>query len=176
MEKTIYKLIILFTLSLLSLSGFCADTTSSFAGQENRKIKAISDEDLQGFLDGKGMGYGKTGELNHYPGPRHVLDLAKELNLSNKQIKETQTIFDQMHKDAVRVGKLIVAYEKQLDDLFKSQKITESKLHASLSTIGHLMSEYRFIHLRAHLQEKRILTQKQIVDYDRLRGYKFTAS
>ena len=31
------------------------------------------------YLDGAGMGYARAAELNHFPGPMHVLELAREM-------------------------------------------------------------------------------------------------
>src|SRR5574342_793837 len=58
---------------------------SPYAGMEDREIKALSPEQLQQLRDGEGMGLALPAELNHYPGPRHVLALAEELGLSVKQ-------------------------------------------------------------------------------------------
>jgi hypothetical protein len=52
-----------------------ADSPTPYAGQQNRTIKALSDEDIVGLLKGDGMGFAKAAELNGYPGPKHVLDL-----------------------------------------------------------------------------------------------------
>ena len=59
-----------------------AQTTSPYAGQEQRAIKALSDEEIRDLLDARGMGLAKAAELNSYPGPLHVLQLANELGLS----------------------------------------------------------------------------------------------
>ncbi len=70
---------------------------SPYAGQEKREIKAISVEDIEGYLTGQGMGFAKAAELNHYPGPKHVLELAGELSLEEKQIDKTKKIYNRMH-------------------------------------------------------------------------------
>ena len=49
---------------------------SPYAGQQTRAIKALSPEDLAGLLNGEGRGMAKAAELNGYPGPVHVLELA----------------------------------------------------------------------------------------------------
>ena len=48
-------------------------------------MASLSDEDVQGFLDGRGMGLAKSAELNGHPGPMHVLELAEELKLTAEQ-------------------------------------------------------------------------------------------
>ena len=128
-----------------------------YTGQEQRAIKALSPQEIQMYLEGHGMGLAKAAELNHYPGPRHVLDLAAELKLSHAQFTETQQIYDRMHNDAVALGKRIIAKEKQLDSLYVNQKINEAQLRALVGEIARLQGELRMIHLNAHLEMKKIL-------------------
>jgi hypothetical protein len=40
-----------------------------------------------------------------------------------------------------------------------------------LSRIGQLRAEFRFIHLRAHLTTRALLTAEQIARYNAVRGY-----
>jgi len=82
------------------LIAFSQTQSSSYAGQEQRAIKALSPQDVKMYLEGHGMGFAKAAELNHYPGPRHVLDLATELKLSHEQFTRTQQVFDTMHNNA----------------------------------------------------------------------------
>jgi hypothetical protein len=144
---------------------------SPYAGQEQREIKTLSASDIKMYLEGHGMGLGKAAELNHYPGPRHVLDLATELRLSHEQFTKAQQAYDKMHAEAVRLGKLIVAKEKQLDSLYATQKISETQLRTIVGDIAELQGELRFTHLNAHLETKKILSPQQVVKYDELRGY-----
>src|SRR5262245_30244314 len=85
---------------------------SPYSRQERREIKAPSKEEVDGYLSGDGMGFAKAGELNHYPGPKHVLDLAKQLNLSDEQQTTAQSIFDRMKSNAVSLGKQLVEKEQ----------------------------------------------------------------
>lgn len=157
---------------LITLTAICyANNDSPYKGQEFRDIKALSKQDIDGYLSGKGMGYAKAAELNHYPGPRHVLDLAQKLALSEKQRTRTQELFNTMKAEAIVVGTQLVGKEKQLDELFASGNINQTKLDEVLHQIGILQARLRYIHLKTHLQQKKLLTQQQIENYDRLRGY-----
>jgi Spy/CpxP family protein refolding chaperone len=144
---------------------------SPYAGQEKREIKALSGEDIEGYLTGQGMGFAKAAELNHYPGPKHVLELAEELSLEKEQIDKTKESYSRMHKEAVSLGKRIVEKERFLDHLFASQKIDLEKLKGTTIEIGRLKGELRAVHLKAHLEMREILTPHQIYRYDELRGY-----
>jgi Spy/CpxP family protein refolding chaperone len=144
---------------------------SQYKGQQMRDIKALSQSDIDGYLKGKGMGLAKAAELNHYPGPRHVLDLAKELELTEKQQMQTQDLFDSMQSEAIVFGKQIVEKEQALDKVFTKTEVNPDELHKILLDIGSLQAKLRYVHLSAHLKQKQILTKHQVMLYDKARGY-----
>ena len=145
--------------------------SSPYAGQEQREIKALSADEIQSYLAGKGAGFAKAAELNHYPGPAHVLELANSLQLSEEQKARTQSIFDAMQKEAVRQGKALVEKERELDRLFATGKVTEDSLRVTVREIGALQAEVRRAHLQAHVEQQAVLTKTQIAKYNELRGY-----
>ena len=60
-----------------------------YAGLESRAIKALAPSEVEDLRQGNGMGMALPAELNGYPGPRHVLDLAEELNLTRHPVSYT---------------------------------------------------------------------------------------
>src|SRR5205823_2090318 len=154
-----------------------ADDTglSPYAGSENREIKALSTDEIASYLQGKGMGFAKAAELNHYPGPAHVLMLATELALTPDPKVRTKTLFESMESEAILLGKQLIVQERELDDMFASETITEEKLQRSLEAIG-LVNERRQVHLRTHLAQAEILDAERFRKYDALRGYAATAN
>lgn len=144
---------------------------ASYAGQEQREIKALSPEEIRDYLAGKGMGLAKAAELNRYPGPAHVLELAGKLRLDAEQRVRSEAIFSAMQADAVRQGRLLVEKERELDRLFSGGGVTSEDLRAALEQIGRLQAEVRRIHLQAHIEQRKVLTEKQIARYEELRGY-----
>src|SRR5215813_11607840 len=148
-----------------------ADTESPYMGQETREINALSQQEIDDYLNGRGLGYAKAAELNHYPGPRHVLDLANKLALTREQTRQTQAIFETMKAQAVALGKQLVEKEKELDRQFANGSIDTVSLHALLSDIGVLQAKIRYAHLVAHLEQKALLTKHQVQLYDQLCGY-----
>jgi Spy/CpxP family protein refolding chaperone len=148
-----------------------AAPVSPYAGQEQQEIKALSAEEIQGYLSGSGMGLAKTAELNHYPGPRHVLDLAEDLRLSDEQRRQTQTIFEAMQTEAVRLGQQLIAREQHLETLFAAGTIAEAQLEQLVADLAAIHGQLRTVHLRAHLAQRTILTPEQLRHYDALRGY-----
>jgi hypothetical protein len=166
---------VLATLLVISAPAFAQHGHSPYAGQEKREIKALSREEIQALRSGQGMGLAKAAELNHYPGPRHVLDLAAQLQLSATQRAETQKIYDHMHQEAVRLGALIVDKEKELDRLFATQAVQSDPLQSLTKQIAQLQGELRLVHLQAHVEMKRLLSPEQVEAYDALRGYTASA-
>ena len=166
----------LFLISILMLSTgvFVSASTnpeSPYKGQQLRNIKALSQSDIDGYLNGKGMGFAKAAELNHYPGPRHVLDLSKELELSEKQLKQTQALFNTMQGKAINLGKQLIEHEQKLDQLFAQGSVDKNSLQTTLQDIGVIQAKLRNVHLSTHLEQKQLLSKHQIMMYDRIRGY-----
>lgn len=164
------QLILGFILSGFVFSAY-ATTESPYAGQEVRDIKALSPQEVDDYLGGKGLGYARAAELNHYPGPRHVLGLSAELGLSDEQVARTKTIFAAMQEKAIELGRQLVSKEQALNHGFAAGAIDAESLLALVSEIGALDAQIRFVHLNAHLQQRALLTEHQVTLYDGLRGY-----
>lgn len=169
-ERTMKNALIVILISAFTYTAH-AGTESPYKGQEHRGIKSISQSDIDGYLKGKGMGFAKAAELNHYPGPRHVLDLSDKLELSNKQLKQTEALFGKMQAKAAKLGKQLVGLEKRLDQLFAQGSVSEESLDKTLQDIGATRAKLRYVHLSTHLEQKLLLSKHQIMTYDRLRGY-----
>jgi hypothetical protein len=156
---------------LSAVPGTRAAPPSPYAGQEQREIKALSPEDVKALEAGEGMGLAKAAELNRYPGPRHVLDLAEPLELSGAQRVEAERIFAGMRSEALRVGQEILTVERELERRFAMQSMTEADLTRLTDTLGRLNGQLRAIHLRTHLRMRDLLTPDQVERYQHLRGY-----
>jgi hypothetical protein len=83
-----------------------------YAGQQARSIKALSDEDIAALRKGEGMGMAKAAELNGYPGPVHVLQLAAQLGLTDAQRLDVQAMFDHMETRALLNPAQVARYEQ----------------------------------------------------------------
>src|SRR5574341_434185 len=143
---------------------------SPYAGLEGREIKALSEEQLQQLRDGDGMTLALAAELNHYPGPRHVMDLGPALALSVKQQGQVRGIEQAVRGKAVALGITIIEKERQLDQAFAKGSITEDELRDLTREIARLQADLRYVHLSAHLEVRRLLTGEQVARYDELRG------
>jgi hypothetical protein len=144
---------------------------SPYTGLKDREIKALSQEDAKAYREGAGMGLALAAELNRYPGPKHVLELADKLALTPEQFESVQRSWDAMHAEAVRLGHEIIDAETQLDQAFATETVDPETLASLTGRIGELQGKLRFVHLRAHLETRSILTRHQRMLYQQLRGY-----
>jgi hypothetical protein len=148
-----------------------SSTASPYADARSRVVPALSEEQMKGYAEGLGMGLAVPAELHHYPGPRHVLDLAIELALSNAQRSAIEIIHGRMRARAVPLGAAYVASERDLDAFFEKGGTDARKLAELSERCGTLLGQLREAHLEAHVETRAVLTPAQIAAYDRLRGY-----
>src|SRR6516225_10965914 len=155
--------------ALLAVPVLAADMP--YSGQQARAIKALSDDDVAALRNGEGMGMAKAAELNGYPGPKHVLDLARQLQLTDGQRGGVQAIFDRMSAAAKPLGGELIAQEQALNQLFAKGEITPDRLAAATAAIAELQGRLRAVHLSAHVETRALLNPDQIARYKQLRGY-----
>ncbi len=146
-------------------------TAQPYAGQQARAVASLSDEDVQGFLDGRGMGLAKAAELNGHPGPMHVLELAEELTLTSEQRQAVKAAFDRMKAKAKALGETYVKAEQAVDQAFKSGTADAAEVAARVAEANRLLGEVRLSHLQAHVEITPLLTPEQRTRYAVLRGY-----
>jgi hypothetical protein len=73
--------------SVLAVGPSLAQSQQPYAGLEGRSIKALSEQQVADLRAGRGMSLALAAELNGYPGPMHVLELADSLDLSSSARK-----------------------------------------------------------------------------------------
>jgi len=164
------RISLLFPILLFSAVLFADE--SPYAGEENRSIKSLSAEEISALESGGGMGFAKLAELNHYPGPKHVLELAHDLELTSPQLTKTRALFAEMQRNAMSLGHELLQAEKDLDREFESGTIDAESLNIALTDIGVIRAQLRYVHLEAHLRQRQVLTENQLMKYDELRGYR----
>ncbi|MFA6265218.1 MAG: periplasmic heavy metal sensor [Pseudolabrys sp.] len=142
-----------------------------YAGLQTRTVKALSGEQIADLRAGRGMGLALAAELNGYPGPSHVLELANDLGLTPAQRERTQTLFDAMKAEAMPLGEAMIAAENDLDRQFASRTVTPASLTAATEAIGAAQARVRAAHLKYHLAMLELLTPDQVKRYGELRGY-----
>lgn len=142
-----------------------------YAGMQARPIKALSDQQIADLGAGRGMGLALVAELNGYPGPSHVLELADKLNLSADQRASMQRLFDAMKAEATVLGSKLIEQEADLDKQFASRTVTPESLRAATATVAATQGLLRETHLKYHLSTGNVLTPSQMTKYAELRGY-----
>jgi hypothetical protein len=128
-------------------------------------------EEIEQLRSGDGMGLALPAELNHFPGPKHVLELGAELALTPEQRGRVDEIRITMLEQAIAKGEEIIAAAGHLAGSFRSGEPTADAVARITGHIGALRGELQAIHLRAHVATRAALTEAQVAEYDRLRGY-----
>lgn len=144
---------------------------SPYAGMETAEGTALTPEELRQLRGGEGMRLALAAELNHYPGPRHVLDLGGELDLTADQRTRVEEIFEAMRADAIRVGESIIEVEGHLAGAFREARADADAIRLMTAHLASLRGELQAIHLTAHVTTRALLTEEQVERYDTLRGY-----
>lgn len=155
----------------LATSPCLAQSPSPYAGFETRSIKALSDQQISDLRAGLGLSLALAAELNGYPGPRHTLDLAKALNLSEEQRSKVDALFQSMKDESIVIGERLIAQEADLDKQFANKTVTPEILHSLMDQIGRTQATLRETHLKYHLSTLNLLTPEQAQRYAQLRGY-----
>jgi hypothetical protein len=138
---------------------------------QTRTIKALSEQQVGDLKSGRGMGLALAAELNGYPGPSHVLELADKLGLSAAQRSEVQRLFDSMKAEALPLGARLIEQEAELDRQFAQRTVTPESLKASTAAVAATQGILRETHLKYHLSTAALLNPAQMVKYAELRGY-----
>lgn len=159
----------LLTATLLTLS--CAAFPQEVHQHSSQaKSAALSDEEIEHYRAGAGMGYAKAAELNRYPGPMHVLELAAQLDLDAEQRIAAERLMKEHKAEARAIGERLVESERELEALFRAGEVDEAGLARAVRAAAALRGEYRLSHLETHRRMRGLLTEEQIARYDRLRG------
>lgn len=142
-----------------------------YAGLHQREIRALSAQQVEELLAGRGMMLALAAELNGWPGPMHVLELATPLRLTAEQRRETEALMAVHRTEARRLGAELVEQERGLDAAFRERRITAEEVTARTGRIGALQAALRAEHLRTHLLQTALLSAEQVTRYAELRGY-----
>jgi Spy/CpxP family protein refolding chaperone len=142
-----------------------------YAGMQTRSVKALSEQQVADLQTGRGIGLALAAELNGYPGPSHVLELADKLNLSADQRTSVRQLFDSMKAESLPLGTKLIEQEEELDRLFVSHMVTPENLKSATAAIAITQGSLRETHLKYHLTTVELLSPTQVQQYSKLRGY-----
>lgn len=158
--------------SAAATTGEHAHGASPHAHGQSAEVASLSEAEVRALRRGEGMGLARAAELNHFPGPKHLLELASALGLDAVQVARVEEIYSTMHAQAVAKGEAILEAERHLAHLFASGHASVDSVTRATSQLGELRGALQAVHLIAHLEAARVLSAEQIAQYDRLRGYR----
>jgi Spy/CpxP family protein refolding chaperone len=158
-------------ISLVGIGVAAAQAPQPYEGMQDRPIKALSDQQVADLKAGRGMELALAAELNGYPGPLHLLELADQLALLPAQRARIRELFETMKAEAVGLGERLIVQEAELDRQFAERAVTPESLRATTAAIAATQAELRYTHLKHHLVALAIVTPEQVQRYRELRGY-----
>ena len=145
---------------------------SPYAGLAIDTASTMTLENADQLRRGEGMGLALVAELNGYPGPKHAIELADMIGLSEGQVTRLEAVREAMTAQAIDAGAEILESEADLTALFQDGAADEAAVAALTLHIGRITGRLRAIHLQAHVKTRALLTQDQLRAYDEHRGYR----
>jgi hypothetical protein len=143
-------------------------TAATPAQQAIAQHHAMLEAEREAIEKGEGFGMAMAADKHGYPGPKHVLDMKKELKLTAAQEAAMLKLMAAMKEKALAKGKDVLLAEQRLEDYFAQGK-SEDELREETYRVASLRAELRWVHLSTHVAAKKILTAQQIAAYQQLR-------
>ena len=141
------------------------------SGADTRRRRDVdAPEDAEALLSGAGAGQSMVAERRGIPGPRHVLEQAEALALSQTQFAAVERIRSHMQARAVALGRDVLEAETGLDRLFAAPIADTAAIERQVAHVGALRAALRQVHLDAHLATAPVLSATQRLQYASLRG------
>ena len=146
-------------------------TPVPYAAQVHTEVRGLSTAEIDDLRNGRGMGLARPAEINGYPGPSHVLELASELALSEQQRAAVQILFAQMQAEAAPLGEQFLSGYAMLEASFREGSVSAESVTTMTAHLGQIEGQLRATHLKYHLLTRPLLSDEQNAAYARLRGY-----
>ncbi|BCX19699.1 MAG: hypothetical protein KatS3mg117_3381 [Geminicoccaceae bacterium] len=173
MRRSVLALVLLFGTAVSAEAQHAGHGSAApYAGQQTRTVTSFSEQDLAELRRAGGWGLAKPAELNGYPGPAHLLGLARELELTAEQEARIRAVFEALKRRAVAAAEAWIEAEVALDAAFRERRIDREELDRLLGRAEAARKALRFVHLEAHLEMPALLGPAQIARYEELRGYR----
>ena len=115
----------------------------------------------QVVADGRGFGMAFAADRQGYPGPLHVLELARHLGLTADQETRVRGLMDATFAESRPKGALLLAAERRLEALFGSGRLDETSVGAAVAEVERLRADLRALHLLTHVRTREVLTDAQ---------------
>jgi hypothetical protein len=145
-----------------------ADTTGKIS-----PVRTLTYQQYQAYLKGEaGEDLARVAESNHYPLPDKVLKYRNELDLSPIQIKKITEASTYLRRRRLQIGGSIIDTEKQLDSMFRYNKVQDGNLIFYATRYGSYQGELKNALLQACLSTQRLLSQQQMTKFEALQKRK----
>lgn len=163
----------LFTfLLLLSSASTFAQSTTDTAGKKS-PVRTLSYQQYQAYLKGEaGEDLARVAEMNRYPLPDRVLKYRTELDLSPIQVKKITEASAYLRRRRLQIGGSVIDTEKQLDSMFRYNKVQDGSLIFYATRYGSYQGELRNAVLQACLSTQKLLSQQQLTKLESLQKRK----
>lgn len=125
-------------------------------------LSGVSEQEKEMLLKGSGLGAGMIAMMNGYPGPKHVLEMGDELELTAAQRESIGTIYGKVKAESVKLGTELVEKDEALAALFTTGSVSTKDVEKRSREIGELQGRLRAAHLNAHVQTHAELTPAQL--------------
>jgi Spy/CpxP family protein refolding chaperone len=130
-------------------------------GMGGGMLGGVSAKEKEALLKGAGLGAGMIAMMNGYPGPKHVLEMGDELELTADQRESIGTIYGNVKAESVKYGTELVEKDEALTALFMSGSVSTGEVEKLSREIGELQGRVRAEHLNAHVETFEALTPAQ---------------
>jgi Spy/CpxP family protein refolding chaperone len=111
--------------------------------------------------EGRGFGMAFSADRNGYPGPLHVVELARALALSPEQEAQARALMQATFEEARRKGAALLDAERRLAELFARGAADDQRVRDALAAAEQARADLRLVHLRSHLRTRDLLTPAQ---------------
>jgi hypothetical protein len=125
--------LVAFSFTAMTANAASNDGKSAYVCQEDREIKALAPDCIAGLKAGAGLGYAKAAELNGYPGPNHLIELAQKIPWAPGQLTQVVEIRDRMSSDSMSLGERLLDAELALEKTFRAGGLSDERLGALTS-------------------------------------------
>ncbi len=143
----------------------------NYAAPQPREIKALSTQEQRGWMEGENMGMARAAELNGYPGPMMVLEMAQTLKLTPEQAAATRELMTRHKAEVRKLGAELVDAERQLDVAFREHSADAVQVTRLTTQISQLHGRIRASHLQTYVAAAAVLTPEQMQRYMGMHGF-----
>jgi Spy/CpxP family protein refolding chaperone len=130
-------------------------------GMGGGMLGGVSEQEKEALLKGAGLGAGMIAMMNGYPGPKHVLEMGDELELTAAQRESIGKTYGNVKAESVKLGTELVEKDEALTALFTAGSATTGEVGKLSRDIGELQGRVRAAHLNAHVETFDALTPAQ---------------